>query len=130
MPQPENQRVAAGIDQLVNPTRLEAAWNVDVRIRRNDRMLGALVVEADPAFDARESPAVGRYWDPRVSGIAAPRQARFARVQRQGGWLRVEAWPGSGNAVMPRRPAMYSTRTGPSTRAIGGSRSVRPLRGR
>src|SRR5438270_1570867 len=83
MPQPENQRVAAGIDQLVNPTRLEAAWNVDVRIRRNDRMLGALVVEADPAFDARESPALGRYWDPRVSGIAAPRQARFARVQRQ-----------------------------------------------
>ena len=32
MAEPEHQRVAAGIDQLVDPTRLEASRNVDVRI--------------------------------------------------------------------------------------------------
>ena len=84
MAQPEHQRIAAGINQLVDPARLEAARDVDVRVRRDQRLLDALIVEADPAFDAREAPALGRHRDPRVVGIAPPRQARLARVERYG----------------------------------------------
>ncbi len=82
MAETEHQRVAAGINQLVDPTGLEAAGDVDMRVRRDQRLLGALVVEANPAFDAREAPALGRHRDPLIVGIAAPRQARFARVER------------------------------------------------
>jgi len=81
MSQPEHQRVAAGVDELVDPPRLEPAGNVDVRVRRDQCLLGALVVEAAATFDASEAPAVGRHSDPLVIGIAPPRQMRLARVQ-------------------------------------------------
>src|ERR1700720_634241 len=84
MAETEDQRVAAGINQLVYPAGLEAAGDVDMRVRRDQRMLGALVVEANPAFDAGKAPGLGRHRDPRVVGIAAARQARLARVERYG----------------------------------------------
>src|ERR1700730_18132525 len=84
MAETEDQRVAAGINQLVYPAGLEAAGDVDMRVRRDQRMLGALVVEANPAFDAGKAPALGRHRDPRVVGIAAAREARLAGVERYG----------------------------------------------
>jgi len=58
MAEPEHQRIAAGINQLVYPARLEAVREVDVRVGRDQRLLGTLIVETDPAFDAREAPAI------------------------------------------------------------------------
>src|SRR5437899_12752753 len=82
MAQPEHQRVAAGIDQLVDPARLEPAWDVDMRVGRDHRLLGTLVVEPDAAFDPGKGPAVGWHRYALVIGIAPPRQPRLARVER------------------------------------------------
>src|SRR5205814_515059 len=85
MAEPEHQRVAAGIDQLIDPARLEAAGDVDMYIRRDQRLLGALVVEANPAFDAGKAPALGQHRDRRVVGIAAAREVSLPRVEGYGG---------------------------------------------
>src|SRR5690242_12093549 len=50
MAEPEHQRVTAGIDQLINPARFKAGRDVNMRVRRDDSVLGALIVEADPAL--------------------------------------------------------------------------------
>src|SRR5271165_1394367 len=53
-----------------------------MRVRRDQRLLGPLIVEADTAFDAGEAPPVGRYLHPLVVGIAPARQASLTRVER------------------------------------------------
>src|SRR5262249_33883590 len=56
MPQTEHQRIAAGVDQLVNPARLEPSRDMDIRVGRDERLLGALVIKAGPAFAPCEAP--------------------------------------------------------------------------
>src|SRR6516225_7158526 len=130
MAEPEHQRVAAGIDQFVDPARLEPVRNVDVAVGRHDRLDGALVVEAGTAFDPGKTPAFRGYRFPLVVGIAPPRQPRLARVERH---RRMAAH--SGKTVIPGRSAMYSVRTSPVTgpwrsRATGKSSSSRPFPGK
>src|SRR5260370_41171853 len=55
-----------------------------MRIRADQSLLGALAVEADPAFNPGKAPALGRHRDPLIFGVAAARQARLARVERYG----------------------------------------------
>jgi len=101
---------------------------MDMRIRRDQGLLDALVVKAETAFDAGKTPALGRHRDPLVVRIAAARQSRLARSSETVGWLRVEAWPLSGNVVSPGRSAMYSTRTSPVTAGtVGRSSIIRPF---
>src|SRR6516225_9032556 len=85
MAQPQHQRFAAGIDQLVDPARLEPAGDMDMAVGRNHRLDSALIVEAGTAFDPRKAPAFGRHRYSLVIGIAPPRQTRLTRVERYRG---------------------------------------------
>ena len=80
--QTEHKRVTPGIDQLINPARLEPARDVDVGVGWDQRSHGTLIVEAGAAFDPGKAPAVGWHRYPLVIGIAPSRQARLARVER------------------------------------------------
>ena len=82
MAEPQHQRVASGIDELVDPTRLEPSGNVYVAIGGDHRLHGALVVETGTTFDPGKAPVFRRHRYPLVIGIAPPRQPRLARVQR------------------------------------------------
>ena len=77
--------VARGVDELVDPAGLEAAEDVDVGIRFDERGFGPLRIEPDAALDAREGPPIACDRLAGVVGIAPPRQSRSCGVERDGG---------------------------------------------
>src|SRR5215475_4552375 len=81
MAEPEHQRVAAGIDQLVDPAGCEPAGNVDMAVGRDDRLNGTLIVETGAALDSGKAPAFRRHGYPLVIRIAPPRQAGFTGIE-------------------------------------------------
>ena len=78
-------RIARGVDQFVDPPRLEAVKYVDMRIRRDDRGLRSLRIEPDAPFGTSECPAIVRDGLAWIAGIAPPRQPCPGRVEGNGG---------------------------------------------
>ena len=78
---PVGPGIACGVDQLVDPPRLEAVEDMDVCIRFDEGGLRTLRIEPDPALGAREGPSVARDRVARIAGIAPPRQFRPRRVE-------------------------------------------------
>ena len=72
--QAQNERIAAFVDELIDPTGLEPARHMDVSVGLDNRLLGALEIEARAGLDAREPPCIRRNLDALVVGVAAPRQ--------------------------------------------------------
>ena len=77
--------VASGIDQLVDPARLEAVKDMDVRVRFDEGGFRALRIESDSALGAREGPCTARDRLARIAGIAPPRQLGPRLVEGDGG---------------------------------------------
>ena len=75
---PVGPGIARGVDQLVDPARLEAVEDVDVGIRLDERDLGPLRIEPHSALRACERPAIARDGFAGVAGIAPARQAGSA----------------------------------------------------
>src|SRR5262245_5786206 len=69
------------VDQLVDPSGLEAGWKVDVRVRGYNGAFGALVIEAAASFDASKMPGTGRHYFSGIAGVAPPRQTGLRGVQ-------------------------------------------------
>ena len=84
MAEPEHQRVAPGVDQLVDPARLEALLDIEVPVGRMDADLSALVVLSFAALDHGEGPVGRGDLDALAVGIASPGQSRLCRVERDG----------------------------------------------
>ena len=85
-PSPSTSGSSGLVDQLVDPAGLEAGGNVDVRVRRHDGALGALIVETAAAFDAGELPVLGGHGDASIGRVAPARQAGLGGVARYG-WM-------------------------------------------
>ncbi len=82
MAQAQDQRIAALVNQLVDPAGLEAARHVDMGVGLDDRVLGALEIETHAGLDPRELPGLRRNLDALVIGVAAPCQPCLRRVAR------------------------------------------------
>src|SRR5207237_2522364 len=85
MPQRQHERVFGLVDELVDPSSLEAGRDVDMRVRRHDGSLGALIVETAATFDAGKLPVRGGHGDAGVAGVAPACQAGLCGVQRYSG---------------------------------------------
>ena len=80
MPEPQHERVFGLVDELVDPAGLEAGRDVDMRVRRHNGSLGALIVETAATFDARKLPVRGGHGDASVAGVAPAGQAGLCCV--------------------------------------------------
>ena len=131
----QHQRIPAGIDELVDPARLEPAGDVDMAVGGDHRLHRALIVEAGAAFDPGEAPVLRRHRHPLVIGVAPPRQLRLARVERHGRMAahrnaaaqrkRRDAGP-VGDVLDPNETGQRPSRS----RATGRSSNIRPFPGR
>ena len=101
MPQPEHERVFGFVDQLVDPAGLEAGRDVDMRVRRHDGALGALIVETAATFDAGKLPVRGGHGDASVPRVAPAGQAGLGGVSRYGWMAAGRDRPLNGNIVTP-----------------------------
>src|SRR5262249_53547534 len=84
MAEAQYQRIASGINELVDPARLEPTGDMDVAVGRDHRLDRTLGGDAGTTVDPGEGPIRRRYWYPLVIGIAPPRQTRLTRVERHG----------------------------------------------
>ncbi len=80
----EDERIPAGVDELVDPTRRKPVRHVDVPVGGHQRPLAALIVEPAAALDAGEAPLVRRHDEAGIVGVAAAGERRFARLERYG----------------------------------------------
>ena len=85
MPEAHHQRVAALIDELVDPARPEAFRQVNVAVGRHHGPFGPEPVETAAGFDAREAPCVRRHRLARCVCIRTHGETRLCGVERYGG---------------------------------------------
>ena len=85
MPEAHHQRVAALIDQFVDPARPEAARQEDMAVGRRHAPVGAEPVQPAARLDAREGPFVRRHRPARRVRIGAHGEARLRRIEGNGG---------------------------------------------